>query len=75
MTNNEKQFLEESLLKIIYDNNEGLSIEIIMEYLNYINKISYQKEKIVNILKKLIEEKKISKKENKFIPINKPLDF
>jgi hypothetical protein len=54
MTNNEKQFLEESLLKIIYDNNEGLSIEIIMEYLDYINKISYQKEKIVNILKKLI---------------------
>lgn len=75
MTNNEKQFLEESILKVISDNNEGFSIEIILEYLDYINRISYQKEKIVTILKELIQEQKISRKGNIFIPINKPLDF
>lgn len=75
MTKNEKQFLEESILKVISDNNEGLSIEIILQYLDYCNKIAYGREKIDNILKKLIEEQKISKKGEIFITINKPLNF
>ena len=67
---NERKFLEESILKVISENSKGLPLEVLLEYLDYINKFSYDSKYILGILERLINKQKILKKNNLFI-INK----
>ncbi|HLV70508.1 MAG TPA: hypothetical protein VKY34_07355 [Xanthomarina sp.] len=71
MTTNEKQFLEDNILKVILDNKEGLTIDTILEYLDYINKVAYHRKEVVSILERLVCEQKILKKGNIFISKSK----
>lgn len=64
---NEEQFLEKNIMKVISANKSGLSLVTIIDYLDYLNKIVYDSEKIENILFKLINEQKIVKKDDLFI--------
>lgn len=54
----ELQFLEKNILNLIKDNDK-VRIEVILDYLDYINKIRYSEKDIRPILDKLILEEKI----------------
>ena len=67
MTGAEKQYIEKHILKLVTDNSKGVTIDTILEYLDYVNKVNYSHEDIMPILKQLIFESKISNTANLFI--------
>jgi hypothetical protein len=68
MNKQEKDFLKEHILKLVADNKKGLYCEVIIDYLDYVNKVSYTQDEIQPILDTLIEEKKILEKASLFFP-------
>lgn len=58
MDTEELQFLEKNILNLIKDNNT-VKMEVILDYLDYINKVRYSEKDISPILNKLVLENKI----------------
>ena len=67
MKNEEIEFLERHIIKLISGNKKGISLETVLEYLDYVNKVAYKESEINPILEKLIQEQKIFKEESLFI--------
>lgn len=66
MYERENDFLKEHILKLIADNKKGLPFEVVIDYLDYVHKVSYTQDEIKPILDRLIEEKKIREKDGLF---------
>jgi len=62
---------KENIFKLINSNINGVSLEIIIDYLDYLNKVRYKKEIVKEILDELILEKKIVKIEDSYFKIVK----
>lgn len=58
MKTKEIQFLEENIFNLI-KHNKKVEIEVILDYLDYVNKVRYSEKDINPILDKLILEKRI----------------
>ena len=59
--------LDSCILKLLKTNSKGVSIEVIIDYLDYINKVRYSGYDIINILNELIKKNKVLKKKNLFL--------
>jgi len=59
--------LDNYILNLLKTNSKGISIEVIIDYLDYMNKVRYSESEIIEIVYKLIKEGKIIKVEKLFI--------
>ena len=59
MQKQELEFLEQNILTLAKSNGL-ISIDLILDYLDYINKVKYKKEEIIHILEKLVAEDKLN---------------
>lgn len=64
----ESSDINEYILKLINANKNGVDINIIIDYLDYVNKVRYDKDKIEEILNKLITKNKIILENNLYYP-------
>jgi hypothetical protein len=55
---------KKNILKLIYANKKGVSIDTIIDFLDYLDKVIYDKYEIEIILKELIFENKVFCKNN-----------
>lgn len=60
--------INEHIVKLINANEKGVDIDTIIDYLDYINKVRYEKEDIEGILDTLIIKNKIILKNNFYYP-------
>jgi len=58
MTDEEKGFIEQKIIEVVA-NNKGISTEAIIEYLDYTNKVLYDKSEILLIIQHLIDSKRV----------------
>ena len=58
--------LENSIIKLLESNKQGVDIDVIIDYLDYVNKVRYTSEEIMEILNNLIEENKITVKNTNY---------
>lgn len=58
MKKEERKFMEESITELV-KNNENVTLDQIIDYLDYLNKVRYQEREISPILEKLISEQKL----------------
>jgi hypothetical protein len=65
MKKQEIEFLEKNILNLASDNN-AIKIEFILDYLDYINKVRYEKKEIFPILEKLVAEQKLNFVNNEY---------
>ncbi len=63
----ELDFLETKITKLVTENKNGISLETVLEYLDYVNKVNYNEEQIIPVLEKLMSEGKISKNNGLYI--------
>ncbi|MEM9859803.1 MAG: hypothetical protein AAF843_20795 [Bacteroidota bacterium] len=56
MNADEQNFIEEHVIKLVTGNKEGVSIETILDYLDYTNRVRYDEKDINPILNKLISD-------------------
>ena len=56
--------LKNQILKFLKSNANGVTIDSILDYLDYINKVRYEKQNLDIILKELIIEKKLYLKDD-----------
>ncbi len=61
MTTQEIELLKEHIIKLIYGNKQGVSLAMILEYLDYVNRVVYSELEVMPILEKLINDHKILK--------------
>ncbi|WP_445734765.1 hypothetical protein [Mariniflexile sp.] len=59
--------LDSCILKLLKTNSRGVSIEVIIDYLDYINKVRYSEDDIIKILNELIKKNKVLKTKNLFL--------
>lgn len=65
MTEKEQQYLEKNILKLIQE-SKSVKIENILEYLDYVNKVSYSEKDIKPIIERLIKKKQIKLFNNEY---------
>ena len=65
MTVEEKNFIKSKIIVLI-KNQKEITIDDAIEYLDYVNKVRYSYTEINPILKELLIEGKVAKKENNF---------
>lgn len=62
--------INERIVKLINANKKGVNIDTIIDYLDYINKVKYDKYEIEEILNKLIIKNKIILENNFYYPVS-----
>lgn len=67
MTETEKTFLIDNLIRLLKINSNGVEEKNIKEYLEYVNKVNYSSAEINSLLQILISEKKIIRKGNFYV--------
>lgn len=70
MTLKEIELFEDKISKLILGSKDGVNIDTIIEYLDYINKSVYSKEEVIPLLNKLISENKIRYDGDVYLPQN-----
>jgi hypothetical protein len=55
----EPEMLKQSINRLIHQNRDGVTIDVIIDYLDYVNKVRYNQAEITPILNGLISENKI----------------
>lgn len=69
MTDDEIVFIKEKVIELLSQNKKGLSIDTIIDYLDYVNKWSYSAEELTPILGELISNEKIKMEDDVYFPI------
>jgi len=69
MTTQEIELLKEHIIKLTSDNKQGVSLEMILEYWDYVNRVIYSELEVIPILEKLISDHKILKIGEAYFPI------
>lgn len=59
--------LESYILKLLKANRKGVSVEVILDYLDYTNKVRYSEGNILEILNEFIKKDKVLRMKSLFI--------
>ncbi len=66
MTPLEIEMIRGKILELIESNVDGVSLNTIIDYLDYVNRVVYSEEELAPIIKKLLEEERIYEENNLF---------
>ena len=74
LTSREKEFITPKLVKVLHqliesDFSEGVELDMVIQYMEDINRVDYSKEKAMPYLNELCERKVLKEVNGKYYPI------